>query len=375
VQVEAGWDQTFALMTTLANNAAPAMEILADVVLHPAFAPAEIERSRKESLDELRVALQQPGQLARVAAARTILGSSAYAHSANGTPAALQRIKRGDIAAAHTGSFRPGNTSLIMVGDIKSPDAFALAERLFGDWKSADAGAEKAASKKDSPKPSAILIDMPTAGQAAVYVGVAGTPRRAEDFYIGQVANGVLGGGYSSRLNKEVRIKRGLSYGVGSRLSAWRGDGFFGAACQTKNESAAEVVKVIRTELQRLTEEPVPQDEFTARRLVLTGGFQRELETNDGYVKRIADFITHGEPANSFAKALERLNAVTPEQGKEFAAKRLATESTSVIVVGRAKDCEKPLRELFPNLRVIPQAKIDLDSPTLVSTSRKSGKR
>jgi zinc protease len=375
VQVEAGWDQTFALMTTLANNATAAMEILADVVRHPGFAPEEIERSRKESLDELRVALEQPGQLARVAAARTILGSSAYAHSANGTPAALQRIKRPDIAAAHARGFRPGNTSVIMVGDIKSADAFALAERLYGDWKAANPESEKPASASDSPKPSAVLIDMPTAGQAAVYVGNPGSPRRAEDYYIGQVTNGVLGGGYSARLNKEVRIKRGLSYGAASRLNAWRGAGIFGAACQTKNESAAEVVKVIRTELQRLTDEAVPQEEFTARRLVLTGGFQRELETNDGYVKRIADFITHGEPANSFAKALERMNAVTPAQVKEFATRQFAADSTSVIVVGRAKACEKPLRELFPSLRVIPQAKVDLDSPTLVSTSGKSGKR
>ncbi len=371
VEVAAGWDNSLALMTTLANNAAPAMEILADIVLRPAFAKEEIERLRKESLDELKIALEQPGQLARVAAARAILTTSPYAHSTTGTPAALGRIKRADITAAHERDYRPGNTSLILVGQIKAADAFGLAEKLFGDWKGGEIQAEMKDAGNPQFTPEAILIDMPTAGQAAVYVGTAGAARRVEDYYVGLVANGVLGGGYSARLNREIRINRGLSYGCGSRLSAWRGAGLFGAACQTKNESAAEVVKVIRTELKRLADEPVPEDEFTARRLVLTGGFQRELETNEGYVKRIAEFMTHGEPANNFAAVLEKMNGVTPEEVKAYAANRLAGDATSVIVVGRAKDCEKQLRELFPDLKVIPRAKLDLDSPSLLANRQK----
>jgi zinc protease len=71
----------------------------------------------------------------------------------------------------------------------------------------------------------------------------------------------------------------------------------FGAATQTKNESAAEVVNVIRAELSRLGEEAVPAAEFEARKAVITGGFQRELETNEGYVKRMADFIVHDQPS------------------------------------------------------------------------------
>jgi zinc protease len=364
-KTEAMWDGTMALLTTLSSNAAPAFDIFADAICHPKFTNDELERLRKERIDELQVEFEQPGQFARVAAARVILGASGYAHAIKGTPASLARIRRADVITHHRAGFHPDNAVLIIAGDIRSESAFALAQTAFGAW-----GAEMSDSRDDSarpavPKPAAILVDMPDAGQAAVYIGRAVAPRSDAHYFIGQVANAVLGGGYSARLNSEIRIRRGLSYGCGSRVLAWRGSGLFGAACQTKNESAAEVVRVIRDEMQRLGAEAIDHDELTARRLVLTGTFQRELETNEGYVKRIADFILHGQPADSFAATLAALNRVTADEVKSFAAAQLAPESMSVIVVGRAKDCEKPLRELFPDLRVVPQAKVDFDSPTL----------
>jgi zinc protease len=240
-----------------------------------------------------------------------------------------------------------------------------MAEKLFGDWKAPEGKKDEiAVNPAEAPKPSAVLIDMPDAGQAAVYIGRVAPPRRDEDYYVGQMANGVLGGGFSARLNLEVRIKRGLSYGCGSRLASYRGAGIFGAAAQTKNESAAEVVEVIRGEMSRLGGEVVPDAEFDARKAVITGGFQRELETNEGYVKRIADFVVYEQPVDSFATTLEKIERVKPAEVKAFAEREFNVEAMTVVVVG--KECEKPLRKAFPKLRTVPQAKLDLESPTLM---------
>lgn len=370
-KAEAGWDGTLALLTTLAPNASRAFEVFADVVCHPQFAADELDRLKKERIDEAQVEFEQPGQIARTAAARTILGASAYGHAAKGTPASLARIKRDDVLTQHRATYRPDHAVLIIVGDIRAESGFALASTAFGSW-GADMVPKRAASPKaEASKPTAVLIDAPTAGQAAVYVGRAAVTREDTKYFIGQVANAVLGGGYSARLNREVRIKRGLSYGAGSKLSAWREAGLFGAACQTKNESAAEVVRVIRDELARLGHEVAPADELTARRLVLTGSFQRDLETNEGYVKRVADFVLHAQSSDSFTKTLAAFDAVEAEEVKSFATAQLAPSTMTVIVVGRAKVCEKSLREVFPNLRVVPQAKVDFDSETLTRSAAK----
>jgi zinc protease len=365
IKTEASWDGTMAMLATLSANAAPALEILADLARHPVFAAAEIDRLKKERIDEREVELEQPSQLARAAATRAILGATPYGHASNGTPASLKRITRADVTAHYARVVRPENTVLVLAGDIKADDAFTLGEKLFGDWKSAPVKKPQGRTKAELPKPSVILIDMADAGQAAVYIGRAEPSRAGDDYFISQIANNVLGGGYSARLNREVRIKRGLSYGCGSKLARWRESGLFGSACQTKNESAAEVVTVIRNELKQIGAEQAATDEINARRLVLTGGFQRELETNEGYVKRIADFVLHGEAPGAFAETLAKYDRVTGDDIKTFAAAQFAPEAMTVIVVGRAKDCEKPLREIFPKLQVVPQEKVNLDSATL----------
>jgi zinc protease len=366
LKIEASWDQTLALLESLSTEAGPSLEILAEVIRKPAFAKSEIERLRKETIDELTVDLEQPGQLARVAAARAILGTEPYGHSRTGTPASLRRVKRGDITDFHVSHYRPDRTVLIVAGSLSPHDVFALAEKLFGDWKASKGKEERSSANRGAvPDPTAILIDMPDAGQAAVYIGRAAPPRRDEDYYIGQMANGVLGGGFSARLNREVRIKRGLSYGCRSRLSAYRGAGMFGAAAQTKNESAAEVVEVVRGEMSRLGGEAVPDAEFNARKAVITGSFQRELETNEGYVKRIAEFVVYEQPVDSFATTLEKVEKVKPAEVKEFAERQFDAGAMTVVVVGKGGECEEPLRKVLPTLRTVPQAKLDLESATL----------
>jgi zinc protease len=371
VKVEAGWDETVAMLTTLSNETGPSLDILAELIRKPAFAKDEVERLRKETIDELTVNLEQPGQLARVAAVRAILDNQPYGHSSGGTPASVKRIARPDIVKFHELNYRPDRAVLIIAGNLQAEEAFGLAEKSFGDW-SAPASQEPTPQKlANPPEGGAILIDQPTAGQAAVYIGRAAPSWRPEEYFIGEVANNVLGGGYSARLNREVRVKRGLSYGCASRYYAYRGAGLFAASAQTKNESSAEVVQVINGELDRLGNEAIPADEFTARKAVLTGGFQRELETNEGYVTRIANFVVHDEKPDSFADSLARMEKVTAEDAQAFAKKEFNSKAMTVIVVGQAKTCEKPLRELLAKLRVIPQSKLDLDSASL---TKKAGK-
>ncbi|MGB8165913.1 MAG: pitrilysin family protein [Chthoniobacteraceae bacterium] len=366
LKAKAGWDGSAVELTTLSSQLDRAFAVLADVTEHPKFAPAEIERLRRLSLDELRLSGEEPGVVARLAASRTILGRGLYAHPAKGTIASISRLHRKEIADFHATRYTAGQAMLVIAGNVAGEVAFAQAQKHFGSWKSAaDHPATAAGKFEPAAKPRAILIDMPNAGQAAVVVGTPGIPRQAEDYFPGTVANTVLGGGYSSRLNEEIRLKRGLSYGVRSTLEALRAGGLFTARCQTKNESATEVVTLMRTELQRLGTEPVSEDYLATRKAVLTGDFARELETNSGYVERLADFALHGLSLDQLPLYPEQIRAVTPDAVRAFAEKHLVPGSLSVVVAGRAKDIAKPLREIFPALEVIPQAALDLESPAL----------
>ena len=123
--------------------------------------------------------------------------------------------------------------------------------------------------------------------------------------------NAALGTGFVSRLNREIRIKRGLSYGARSAIDARRGGGSFVASAQTKNPSAAEVAGLLQSELKRLGTEPVQGDELKSRQAVLTGGYSRNLETNRGLVAQIASLATYDRPLDTVNKFIPTINAIT----------------------------------------------------------------
>jgi zinc protease len=201
---------------------------------------------------------------------------------AGGTPTSLPKLTRTDLLAIHSTWWRPDNAVLVIVGDLTPEQGFALAEATFGGWKRPAAALPAQPTATANPPVRNVIIDMPGTGQAAVTLARRGIARSDPRFYAGSVANTVLGGGYSARLNQEIRVKRGLAYGAGSSLTARRIVGGFTASTQTKNESAAEVVTLIRGELGRMATTPPTAAELAARKSALIGDFGRRLGTTDG---------------------------------------------------------------------------------------------
>src|SRR6267142_1706422 len=267
----ARWDSSSATVGVMSAKILQAMEILADVVRRPTFKSEEVERLRQQYLDNLTLALGQPGAIARFVAARVVFGDAPYGHPISGTPESLARISREDLAKMHERFYRPDNAILVIGGDLKAKDAFALATRYFGDWQKPTAAlpVSGAAASIIAGKPGrVVVIDKPDAGQAAVYLARIGINRKDADYFRGIVANSVLNG-YSGRLNQEIRIKRGLSYGAGSSLDARRDVGPFIASAQTKNQSGAQVSELLLGEVSRLATAPVSEAELTPRKAVL----------------------------------------------------------------------------------------------------------
>jgi zinc protease len=212
-----------------------------------------------------------------------------------------------------------------------------------------------------------VVIDLPNSGQASVnyFRPVPAVGRKASDYYSASVLNSLLGGGYSSRLNQEIRIKRGLSYGAGSSFTWREGNSNFGTRTQTKNESAAEVAELVLAELKRLAETNAVETELNPRRLVLTGGFGRNLETTGGLTGALADLYSFGIPTSELNKYMSNISAVSPAKVKDFAAKYLY--GGDLIIVGDYSVFKDDLAKRFPNMKVdvIKIDELNIESPTL----------
>ncbi len=367
IETGAGWDATAAKLTIMAAQAAAGLEILGEVVRRPTLATAEVERLRAETLDELRVKMEEPGMLAKAAAARVIFGGGPYGHMLSGTPKSVARLSRGQLATLHGTYFRPDNAVLVFAGSLTAEQGFAWAEKFFGDWKNPGAPLPPLAAAEVPAKPRVVVIDMPKAGQAAVLVGKAAIARKAGDYFAGTVASAVLGGGYSARLNAEIRVKRGLTYGASSDLGARRLGGAFVAAAQTKNSAGPEVATLMRAELDRLAAEPVSAEELTPRTSTLTGEYGRSLETNDGLASRLAGWAVLDVPLGALQSFIPDVLAVQADGVQKFAAEHLRGEGTSVVIAGQAESLRAALGEAFKDAEIIPQGALDLDAVSLRS--------
>ncbi|MGI8468361.1 MAG: M16 family metallopeptidase [Pyrinomonadaceae bacterium] len=369
----ADWNSSQVSINVTSDKLEDAMAILYDVATNPVFEQKEIALYKKQTLDDLNVALKQPGSLASFVASRYSFGE----HPAIGTPDSINQITRADILHFYRFHYSPKNAVLIFTGDISDDKAQNVADRYFKYWKNQEPIAErnKTLIIENSPRNNSqssnvfnriLVVDLPNSGQAAVtYANKLYVGRTAPPYFPAVVANAVLGGGYSARLNEEIRIKRGLSYGAGSNL-AWRAsNGNFFASAQTKNVSAAQVAELMAQEIFKLTTENVADDELKPRKATLIGTFGRNLETTNGLSEQVKAIYLFGLDKNSLNNLTPRVETVSDQMIKNFAAANL--KGGDIIIVGDYAKFKDDLAKRFPNqkIEVIPASQLDLNRDDL----------
>lgn len=364
----AGWNSSFVSVTVTSDKVDQAMAILADVVLNPKFDEKELDLLKSQTLDGLTYNLKQPSFLANYVASKYSFGE----HPAGGTPISIISITQSDIVKFHEQNFVPNNAVLIFTGDITSLVTDRIASDKFATWKSLPLApkARPTPPKKAIETPfikRLLVIDLPKSGQASVTYAkpVWGAGRVKTSYFPAAVLNSVLGGGYSSRLNLEIRIKRGLSYGAGSSFGWRKFDTNFATRTQTKNESAAEVAELVLTEIKKLTTSSVAKDELVPRKSVLTGGFGRNLETTGGLAGAVGDLYSFGIPTSELNSYVSSVNGVTDAQIKSFAAQNLL--GGDIIIVGDYSIFKDDLAKRFPDMKieVIKADELDLSKDNL----------
>jgi len=366
IGASAGVDFTNVFASSPANVFPQTMALMADIVRNPAFTAEDLEREKTQTLNGLRVQLAQPGPVASLAAARAVFGEAPYAVPGSGTPTSIPSIGRDDLGRFHRHFYQPRRGTLVFSGDITPEAAYALAEQAFGDWAAEDS-VYRATPDSAGPAvtPRVIVIDQPGAGQAAVVAAMRGVSRIDEDYFPVLVGNGVMGGGFSARLSQEIRIKRGLSYGAYSSLSAREDEGLLTASAQTRNDAVPQVAELILAEIARLSESDATADELAPRKATLIGSYGRALETVDGLGGLVAGLALAGLPLSDLATYDDNVNGVTPAQIRAAAAERLPAANASLVIVGDASVFLEALRAKYPNVEVIPLTGLNIDSATL----------
>jgi zinc protease len=343
----ATWDATAIRITAPLERLEPALELFADLVRHPTFPEAEVERLRDEQLATILQRRKEPRALANDMAAHFIFAEDVpYGRPLIGTTASVEGLTRSDVEAFHGTHFLPNAAALLFVGEIDAETAATLADRYFGDWPAGQPGTPEFEVVPGIDTSTIFIVDRPGAVQSEIRIGDVGVAREHEDYFPLLVMNTILGGAFTSRLNMNLREKHGFTYGARSGFAFRRRPGPFLVQTAVATDVTARAVQEAYGEMKVLRDEGATEQEVEATRDYLRGIMPLELQTTDQLASRLADLVIFDLPDDYFQQYRERIAAVTPEDVRRVARQHLRIDRLAIVLVGAAEEIAGPLGEL-----------------------------
>ncbi|HWB78596.1 MAG TPA: pitrilysin family protein [Nannocystaceae bacterium] len=328
------------------EQAEPAMALLAEAVKSPTFPKDELDRYVDQVTTGLMVTERSPDYLADRELRKRMFGLHPYARLPEGQAQTLHAIDRDLLATWWKSHARPDSAVLYVAGDVTPTQAFAWAEQHFADWK-----ASGAAPKYELAAPTAVkgrtivLIDKP-GEQAQIRVGHLGIVRGDPRWPAVKVMSEVFGGGFDSRLNDTIRVKKGLTYGAGGGFSSGRFAGRFVIRTFSKNATVGETVRTILDEIARLHKEPPTAAELGTAQSFITGSHPRQRETAAEMIEELWSLELSGLPRDWTAKFLAGVRGVDAKAVDKSVDELVDGKNVVIIVVGSAKELEPQLKQL-----------------------------
>lgn len=331
---------------SLSRNFPDALELLADVALHPSFPQAEIERVRSERLAALVQEKDDPNSVAfRVAAAALYGAHHTYGYPDTGTADSIKAVTREDLLRFWQQNYSPNDATLIVTGNIKLSVLIPLLEKEFGAWKPGKVSAV-AIGTAESTEARLIVVDRPGAPQTTLVCFSMGLARSTPDYAPVEVMNTDLGGLFSSRINMNLREAHGYTYGAGSFFNYHRAPGPFVVFSDVRTDVTAPAVTEIFNELKRMRETQMTPSEMTLSKDSITRSLPGRFERGTEAVSSFAELFLYDFPLDYFSTLPEHINAVTAEQAQAAAQKYILLEKIVVLAVGDRAKIKAELKKL-----------------------------
>jgi zinc protease len=333
-------------VTSLSNVFDSAMALAAQAVRTPGFNEREFGRVRSQFISGYEQAMATVGGIADRTFSRAMYAPNApYARNPGGTAATLNAITRDDVVAWHSRMFTPSNTTILFVGDISFDHAVALATRLFGSWSKPSTQLTLPANPFQNVNATrVILVDRPGSVQSSIYVGIPGIGTTDEDFFRMTVLNRILGGGFTSRINTNLRERRGFTYGANTALATLQNAGTFYASSSVRTSSTDSALAEVMNEYRRIVSEEVPAPEYSAALNNLVASFPASVQSVQELAGRLQTLLIYGMPLDYYNTYRERLGAVTAADVIAVAKKRLNPDAVTMVVVGDLAKIEAGIR-------------------------------
>lgn len=336
-------DALFGNLRTLSREKDNAFALLRLAVHKPRLDADAIDRMKDAHIARRQYGMSDPNWLASQGFEQLALAGHPYGRSATGTVASLQGITRDDLVATIPQRMVRNRLKVAVVGDIRPAELAAALDYVFADL-------PKGADKIDLPplqitgagELGLIARDQP---QTVLMAALPGIKREDPDWFAATVMNYVLGGDFQSRLMSEIRVKRGLTYGISSALVPYKAGGVFYAMASADNAKVAELLTQLRGELGKMAKEGVTETELGEAKTYLTGSFALRFNSSAGIASVLLEIQRLGFAPSYLTERAIQIAGVTQADVARMAEQLIKPDALSVVAVGKP-DGLTPTREL-----------------------------
>lgn len=344
LSASSNWDASTVSLHTPVAQLDSALALFAEVALRPAFPQNEFERIRRDRLTNLLQLKDRPTAIANQAYAAILYGSNhPYGKQLFGSEASVQALTTVDLQTFYRSNFVPNNSTLIIVGDVNPAQVEAKVQALFGGWQR---GQVAVASLADPPRHSTTtvyLIDKPGAPQSSFRIGGIGVPRSTRDYFALSVANTILGGSFTSRLNQNLRETHGYTYGARSAFDMRRAAGPFTASAEIVAEKTDSALIEFMKELNAIRE-AVPAEELSKAKRYMQLGLPSGFETTQQIANALVPVAVYDLPLDYYNNYVQNVEAVTQADVQRVARQYINPASLAIVIVGDRKGIEPGLK-------------------------------
>ena len=346
----ANLDYSNVSLNALKVNLDQALDVYADLILHPAFPQKEFERLQKERLAAIAREKVTPIPMG-LRVLPTILYGKGHPYDESfvgtGSTESVTKMTREDLVRFHDTWYKPNNATLLIVGDTTMAELTPKLEKLLASWKPGDVPTINVPEVSQPEKDVVYLLDRPGSGQSVILAAQLAPPFNNPDQIPLSLVNDIFGGNFSSRINMNLREDKHWSYGVGSRLIPARNErpyiSFSPVQTDKTKESMAELVKEYHG---IVTDKPITEgelkDEQANATLALPGSFETTQQLSGAY----GNILQYNLPENYYNTYTDKVLAVTPAEANEIAKKYILPGHLVWLVVGDMSKVEAGIREL-----------------------------
>ncbi|MDQ2066254.1 pitrilysin family protein [Xinfangfangia sp. CPCC 101601] len=330
---DTGGDSVSVSARILTENRDAAVDLLREALVNPRFDQSAIDRVREQVLSSLRADAKSPEALAPQSFYRQAFGEHPYGSAGEGTIESVTALSRENIQAAHKGALAHDRIYVAASGDITADELAKLLDRLFADLPATGTPMPPRAPWLLEP---GVTVETFPSPQSVVFFGHRGIPRDDEDFFAAYILNEAMGGGrFSARLMKEVREKRGLTYGIGTSLAPMDQAELYLGQFSASNDKVAEAIQVVRDEWARVAEEGLTETELSEVKTYLTGSYPLRFVGNGSIANILVGMQMEDLPLDYAVTRNDKIEAVTLEDIARVAKTLFQPEALHFVVVGQ----------------------------------------